>query len=364
MSRLRVGLDITPLFDHPTGVTRFVSGLLRELSADPSLDVGGWILSARPVNTAGPAATDLPETLTRIRTPARIVHRSWGAGMRLGSRQLRDFDVVHGTNFAAPPESRSVISLHDLTLFESSHLSRRARERAHVIRRAVAGGSHLMVPSEHVRSRTIDMLGADPGRVTSIVYGLNPIQSTVPGAGLKRVSMPGYVLALGTVHRRKNLVRLARAMESMPPSLGLVVAGAVGDDEGAVREALTDLGSRRQVRRLTDVDDAARAELLRDAALLAYPSLDEGFGFPPIEAMSVGVPVVASDSGSIPEVVADAALLIDPSDTDSLSDAMLRALTPDCATELTRRGYRIAARYDWSNTASEAAEVYRRVASE
>jgi len=225
-------------------------------------------------------------------------------------------------------------------------------------------GSHLVVPTEYVRRSAIETLHADPGRVTSVTYGLTPIVSSAPGAGRKRVDLDRYVLALGTVSHRKNLVQLIRAMDHLPGDVGLVVAGAVGDDETAVREAISVAERHRSVRRLTDVDDATRADLLTDASLLAYPSLDEGFGFPPLEAMSVGVPVVAADAGSIPEVVGDAALLVDPSDPSSIAEAMLRAITPGGAAELVAKGYSAAARFDWAVTASEMIDVYRRVASQ
>lgn len=357
-----MGLDVTPLFDHPTGVTRFVSGLLHGLRADESINVGGWIISARPIDRALPAAADMPDPTVRIRTPARLVHRAWANGVRLGSRQFNHFEVVHGTNFAAPPGLKSVLSLHDLTLFESSNDSGTNTGRAGVVHRAIAEGSHLLVPTQHVRRLAIDMLDADPQRVTVVTYGLTPIPVTEPGAGLRRVAMSAYVLALGTVNHRKNLVPLIRAMDAMPPEIGLVLAGAIGDDEGAVRDSITKIERRRAVRRLTNVDDIARAELLRDASLLAYPSLDEGFGFPPLEAMSVGVPVVAADAGSIPEVVGDAALLVDPSDPASIAEAMTNALEPDTISALTAKGFEVAARFNWSAAAAETAAVYRRVA--
>ncbi len=361
MNRLSVGLDVTPLFDHPTGITRFVSGLLGGLASNPSLDVGGWILSARPIDHTRPYAGDAPCRTVRIRTPARIVHRAWVGGLTLGSRQLKRFEVIHGTNFAAPPGPKSVISLHDLTLFESPGLSAPVSGRAALIRRAVSSGCHLIVPTEHVRLLAMETLHVDPAQITTVAYGLTPIPPTTRGAGHARAAMSSYVLALGTVHHRKNLVCLIRAMESMPPNLGLVVAGAAGDDEGTVNRAIDNLKRRRPVRRLADVDDLARAELLRDATLLAYPSLDEGFGFPPLEAMSVGVPVVAGDAGSIPEVVGDGALLTNPSDPDSLAEAMLRAISPEGRSSLLPKGFAVAARYNWACAADKTAAVYRLV---
>ena len=218
------------------------------------------------------------------------------------------------------------------------------------------------MPTDHIRDRAMAELGADPGRITVVPYGVDPIPETETDAGRRRIGTDRYVLALGTTTARKNVVRLLEAAAGLPADVGVVVMGPAGDAEPAVAAALSDLGRSRTARRLVDADDAVRADVLRDASVLAYPSLDEGFGFPPLEAMSVGVPVVAGDAGSVPEVTGGAAILVDPTDTRAITAGLREALEPDRAAVLGERGRRVAARHDWSVTADRLTALYRALA--
>src|SRR5205085_1412194 len=134
-------------------------------------------------------------------------------------------------------------------------------------------------------------------------------------------------LALGTLEPRKNIAALVRAFGALPDSgtgIRLVVAGPDGADRPAVERAIAALPRERGDRVVVTgaVSDAERASLLERATVLAYPSLDEGFGFPVLEAMAAGVPVVATRAGSVPEVAGDAAILVDPSDAAALAAAI------------------------------------------
>ena len=155
--------------------------------------------------------------------------------------------------------------------------------------------------------------------------------AAAPAAAAPIAELDGrpFVLAIGTLERRKNLPPLVDAFGRSPPSTrrcALVLAGADGDDRPPIDAAIdrAAAGSPQRVLLTGRVDDATKAWLLRHARVLAYPSLDEGFGFPLLEAMQAGVPVVASDAGSIPEVAGDAALLVDPRDVDALAAALER----------------------------------------
>ena len=181
------------------------------------------------------------------------------------------------------------------------------------------------------------------------------------------VSGRRFVLALGTLERRKNLPRLVQAFGLLAadlPDLVLVLAGGDGDDREAIRRSVDELGGIADRVVFTGrVDDGARSWLLHHAAALAYPSLDEGFGFPLLDAMQAGVPVVASTAGSIPEVAGDAALLCPATDVAALAQNLHLAITsPSVRSSLVAAGRQQLLRFSWQRCAAEMTDLYRRVA--
>ena len=172
------------------------------------------------------------------------------------------------------------------------------------------------------------------------------------------------MLALGTVEPRKNLPRLVAAFDRVAahdPALRLVVAGPDGWGTDAFGAAVGAAAHGDRVVRLGYVTDADRRDLLAGARVLAYPSLDEGFGHPPLEAMGAGTPVVAARAGALPEVLGTAALLPDPRSVDAIADALRAALTDDdVRARLVAAGHERARHYSWSRTADELVALYQR----
>jgi glycosyltransferase involved in cell wall biosynthesis len=173
-----------------------------------------------------------------------------------------------------------------------------------------------------------------------------------------------FVVAIATLERRKNLPRLVAAFGRLAddhPELRLVIAGGAGDDRHAVDAAIDQLTPATAARVMLTgyVADDARSWLLHHARLLAYPSLDEGFGFPLLDAMQAGTPIVASDVGSIPEVAGNAALLVPPTDVGALADAIDRVLThgPTRSEWLAAAPGRLAA-FSWHATADGLVQLY------
>jgi glycosyltransferase involved in cell wall biosynthesis len=179
-----------------------------------------------------------------------------------------------------------------------------------------------------------------------------------------------FVLAVGTLERRKNLGSLVASFGLIAaafPDLRLVLAGADGDDRDAINTAIDALHPRARERVLCTgrIDDDAKRWFLQHAQLLAYPSLDEGFGFPLLEAMGYDLPVVASNMGSIPEVAGEAAVLVPPRDTTALADALQSTLTDSLMrSRLIAAGRQRLTHYSWPETASRLVGVYRRLAEE
>jgi glycosyltransferase involved in cell wall biosynthesis len=313
---MRVAVDVTPLLGRVTGVGQSVQGLLGALpAAAPDVEVAEWELTRR--------ARSVP--------PAALV-RLWQRFDRpSGDGWLPDADVVHGTNFVVPPTTRpSTVTVHDCWCQRSRSCSGPIAAATASVRRAVRRGAWLHVTTEWGENEVREVYGAE--RVRVVPFGVPP----VPDAGPSPVDGP-YVLALGS-GPRKGIDTLRAAMGSLP-DLQLVVTG-----EPPTRW----------------VSDDTRAALLRGAAVLAYPSTYEGFGFPVLEAMSVGVPAVASAVGGVPEVAGDAAVLVPPGDVDALAAGIRRAL--DERDALVAAGLGRAATFTWSAHAAGMADLWREAA--
>jgi glycosyltransferase involved in cell wall biosynthesis len=179
--------------------------------------------------------------------------------------------------------------------------------------------------------------------------------------------MEAYLLALGTIEPRKDHPGLVRAFDLLAgshPELGLVLAGPDGWGTPALEEAIAASPFARRIIRLGYVSRAERAALLANAAVFAYPSLYEGFGFPPLEAMTAGLPVVTTDAGALPEVVGDAALMVPAGEAEPLAQALEAAVYDDCVRAvLVDKGRRRAASFGWDACAAGLAALYRDAAA-
>jgi glycosyltransferase involved in cell wall biosynthesis len=172
-----------------------------------------------------------------------------------------------------------------------------------------------------------------------------------------------YVLAVGTVEPRKDYPGLVAAFDELAagdPEVALVIAGSDGWGADALASAIDAAAAGGRIVRTGYLDDAALSAAIRGAAVLAYPSRYEGFGFPPLQAMSVGVPVVATAAGAVPEVVGDAAVLVEPGDHHGLARALARLLAGGAETgALVERGRRRAAGFTWEACAAGLTALYR-----
>jgi glycosyltransferase involved in cell wall biosynthesis len=335
------------------GSETYVRELVRELAAGP-LDVAtlvppvatGWSGGLLPERTAA----EIPLTsLTSSRSKALAVGLVRGRALR---RRLREFDVVHYP-FTVPvpaPGSgrRRVVTLHDVQHHDLPELFDRGTRlyRRALYDRAARTADAVITISEFAKSRIVAHLGIDPDRVTVAPLGVR--RNRLHVAPPEREPFVLYP-ARGWPHKNhRRLLEAFRILRRARPDLSLVLTGATADELPELPAGVRSAGR---------VSREALDDLYARAAALVFPSTYEGFGLPPLEAMSAGCPVAASNSASIPEVVGDAAVLFDPHDPADIARGVLEAL--DDATRLAARGRARAASFTWSRCAAIHEEVYR-----
>jgi glycosyltransferase involved in cell wall biosynthesis len=313
--------------------------------------------------------------------PARPLQWSWRHGVRVPVEWFTGrHDVVHGSNFVVPPTAHAarVVTVHDLTvvlfpeLCDAPTLGFPA-----LVRRAAAEGAWVHTPSQFVADEVVAELGVDAERVRAVHHGVPALASGeaagaagVADAGTLPDLPPGcgrYVLAVGTVEPRKDYPSLVAAFEAVAAAdseTALLIVGADGWGAARLSAAIGASPVRDRIVRAGYLSPLALASALRHAAVLAYPSRYEGFGFPPLQAMAVGVPVVAAAAGAVPEVVGDAAVVVPPGDVDSLAEAIRRVLAGGTEVDgLIARGHARAASFTWSACAEGLSALYRDAAS-
>ncbi len=370
--RLSVALDATPLLGRPTGVGAFVAGALGGLGRRADTDTSAFAISWRR-RQAVPGLVP-PGVGTRQRAmPARPLHIAWSkVSFPPVEWFVGDHHVIHGTNYVVPPTRRAarVVTVHDLTITRFPELCDTATLRfPALIRRAVAEGAWVHTPSAFVAAEVVDTFDIPAERVRAVHLGVPP-QLELPGDAaalpLPFVLPEGttrYVLAVGTVEPRKDypaLVRAYGAVAAAHPDTALVLVGPDGWGAARLQEAIDESPVRGRVVRPGYLTAEEVVLTLRRAAVVAYPSVYEGFGFPPLQAMAAGVPVVATDVGAIPEISGDGARLVPGGDGDALAGALADLLDGGPEVEaLIARGHRRAEGYSWDACAEGLAGLYR-----
>ena len=370
---MRVCIDIQSTIARRAGVARYTQSLVQHLGAfrgsdDIDLFYFDFKRSGMPFAAAG----------TRQHAvrwlPGRIVQAAW---KRLAYPPFDLFsgtaNVFHFPNFVRPPlrRGRSVVTIHDATFLRYPETTE-AKNLCYLqgqLAQTVAQADAIVTNSTFTASEIGHFFPAAQGKLHPIPLGLSEhvtpptdetVQAFVAQSGLRQP----YILHVGTLEPRKNIPFLIQVFEQLRHFDGdLVLAGMRGWAYEPILAAMEQSSCASRIRYIDYVDENDLPALYAGATLFAFPSLYEGFGFPPLEAMACGVPVIAAATGSLPEILGHAARMVQDFDVPTWADAMDDLLSDQqCRKEQIDQGSAHATSYTWSETARQTWDVYRSLA--
>jgi glycosyltransferase involved in cell wall biosynthesis len=369
---MRIGLDGFPLVAPRTGIGHYTFELARALAqACPSDEFE--LISPTPSSFPEEPERGWPTNLRALSPPGTLLNRRWWAvGLPLYLRRA-GLDIFHGTNYEAPlwNSGCTVVTIHDLSLLlhadkHEERLARRARRRLPLVARRAA---MIITATESVKREICEHLSVSADRVAVTPYAprsiLRSLSEAQAGEVRRRLGVEDqFILFVGTVEPRKNLPALVRAFAEVLTHTAfrpqLVIAGR----KGWLTEELDSLIARSGIGErllLTGyVSEEELAALYSSCRMCVYPSLYEGFGLPPLEAMACGAPVITSNIETIVETVGTAARLVSPTDVQAIARAIAELLRDEKERRrLSQAGRERAARFTWEKTAHLTLEVYR-----
>ncbi len=373
---MRVGLDGYPLSESRTGVGHYTLELARALALNFPTDQFE-LVSPQPYATPVIEENELPNLAFIKAKSSSVRGHWWSVGLPLYARRAR-FDLFHGTNFELPlwQRRRSVLTVHDLSTLLSPELHRQPLVRRARVRLplAVKMASAIVTPTEAVKRELCQHLKIKPEKVTAIHEAprgfFQPVSESESAAIRKRLGAEGdFLLFVGTLEPRKNLLTLLKSFAQIVRDTSLcpqlVIAGGEGWLMSETESFVKSSGISERLLFTGYLQDGELRALYSSCKTFIYPSVYEGFGLPPLEAMACGAPVIASRIAALQEVLGDAAILIDPLDADSLARAIVDLFESDQQRQdLRSAGLKHAAKFSWDLTARLTHEVYERVVAQ
>lgn len=362
---MRLGLSVDAIVPELTGIGRYSLELARRLPDHSGIRSLTLFRGREPINNVD----DLLQPDFRVKRRSRIVRRFTEMMARRG------VDLVHGPNYFLPDwAERGVITVHDLSVFRYPELHPVERVSAfeRSLRKSIAKASHLLTDCETIRHEVIEFTSLPADRVTAVPLGISdafrPFSLDERRATLGRYSLPatGYGLTVSSFEPRKRIDRLLHAWRSLPQSLRdrspLVIAGARGWNNDELHEDIQRAVNEGWAILLGFVPEEDLPALYSGASLFVFPSVYEGFGLPPLEAMASGVPAVVAAGSCLEEVTRGAAMLCQPDDEGAFAGILERALVDDAwRNQAISAGVQVAKDYTWERCVDETVGVYQQV---
>jgi glycosyltransferase involved in cell wall biosynthesis len=370
---MRIGIDARLVFYNRAGIGQYIIQLTEAMARLKPEDDTFVLLQSRKdqsnlINSNGFERKSLwTPSHNRFEQPALSFEIS-GLGL----------DLLHSPDFIPPfrRKCKSVITVHDLAFLLYPHFLTKESARYYgQIDNAWRNTDHIIAVSETTKQDSIKMLGVPEKKISVIHEAANPIYRPVPKDEARQIAQKKYkldkdfILFVSTIEPRKNLPGLLQAYRRLLDEYKrdelLVLAGSKGWLWEEVYETVDRLNLEKHVAFLGRVPSHDLVYLYNAAELLVHPSFYEGFGLTPLEAMNCGTPVIVSNTSALPEVVGDAAMMIDPHDIDGLTVALWRLLTEEeLRQDFIEKGVKRAKNFSWLEAAKKTMEVYHKIGRE
>ena len=362
---MRIGIDATPIFLRKGGIGYYTHNLLEHLTrADTKNE---YILFKTTQNQPESPISFIDRSNVRIiYTPKEL--QKWRA------RKER-IDLYHGTNFRLRGRGLqgNILTIHDLAFKHYPHFLKKKMGQFISFwktKRDVHLADRVIAVSQHTARDAVEFFQIDKNKVRVVYHGVDPnFRPDVPEESVLAVKekyqilKPKYILWVGTLEPRKNLLTLIQMYEQLKDihsEYNLVLGGGLGWQNEDILKLAQSLENKVQITGYLPREDLF--PLYAGATLFVYPSLYEGFGMPLLEAMASGVPVVAANTSSIPEVIGDAGILVDPLNISEMAEAVIRLLADrSLSTSLKEKGIQRARLFTWERAAQETLKIYQEV---
>jgi len=367
---MRIGIDCRLPTYQMGGISQSILHLLPALAAlDDENDY--YLFHSRKEGRSF-----VPENADRFRrrdlwTPCHHRFERLALSTELARHNL---DVFHSPDFIPPSAGarRRIITIHDLNFIYYPQFLTVESKRYYLdqIEWASNAADHIAVDSHATRNDVIDLLAVSPEKVTTIHLASNPLyereyQAAAVNETLRKHNLPrGYILFVGTLEPRKNLPTLIQAYSRLRQEekidVPLILVGSKGWIFDEIFTTIDTLDLQHHVRHLSGISDDELAHLYHAAAVLVTPSFYEGFGLPALEAQHCGCPVIVSNRGSLPEIVGDRGLILDPEDVNGWVENLAKVLTDtNKRNSMIKNGLEQAKKFSWQDTARNTLALYR-----
>lgn len=369
-----VALELQPCCGKRSGIGTYTYELAKRLRSDGDLAYCGNIFNFRGRNNNDISLQGISMPIYENNSfPYGVYRRIWDfVPLKYNSLFDNGADLTIFFNYIVPPNvsGKVITAIYDMTYmrYPETMDARNRRRLDNGLKRSLAVSDMILTISEFSKREIMDLMHV-PEEKISIVYcapGFTDSETALPVLSEEFGIDSEYILYVGTIEPRKNLVRLIHAYDRIRTESGLhyqlVLAGGKGWQNDEIYNAAHSSRFAKDIVFTGYITDAEKNGLYKNASVFVFPSLYEGFGMPPLEAMHFDCPVVCSDAASLPEVCGNAAELVDPSDEKSIAGGILKVLeNPEYSAQLVQRGHERVTAFSWDISAQQLSSVCKEV---